>query len=102
MFSATKANVRTAVAANQQGEAKSLSIAFLGGSVMGLCVASLGLMGLGGLYYYFGGDPHTAHQLLHFFPVLVVVSLPKAQMLEPTWLARLKRVFPRMIRAIQE
>ena len=66
MFSATKANVRTAVAANQQGEAKSLSIAFLGGSVMGLCVASLGLMGLGGLYYYFGGDPHTAHSIHGF------------------------------------
>ena len=63
MFSATKANVRTAVAANQHGEAKSLSVAFLGGSVMGLCVASLGLMGLGGLYYYFGGDPHTAHAI---------------------------------------
>ena len=47
MFSATKANVRTAVAANQHGEAKSLSVAFLGGSIMGLCVASLGLMGLG-------------------------------------------------------
>ena len=66
MFSATKANVRTAVAANQHGEAKSLSVAFLGGSIMGLCVASLGLMGLGGLYYYFGGDPHTAHAIHGF------------------------------------
>ena len=66
MFSATKANVRTAVAANKHGEAKSLSVAFLGGSIMGLCVASLGLMGLGGLYYYFGGDPHTAHAIHGF------------------------------------
>ena len=66
MFSATKANVRTAVAANQDGAAKSLSVAFLGGSIMGLCVASLGLMGLGGLYYYFGGDPHTA-EAIHGF-----------------------------------
>ncbi len=66
MFSATKANVRTAVAANKYGEAKSLSVAFLGGSIMGLCVASLGLMGLGGLYYYFGGDPHTAHAIHGF------------------------------------
>ena len=66
MFSATKANVRTAVAANKSGPAKSLSIAFLGGSIMGLCVASLGLMGLGGLYYYFGGDPHTAHAIHGF------------------------------------
>jgi len=66
MFSATKANVRTAVSANQDGAAKSLSVAFLGGSIMGLCVASLGLMGLGGLYYYFGGDPHTA-EAIHGF-----------------------------------
>ncbi len=66
MFSGTKANVRTAVAANNQGAAKSLSIAFLGGSVMGLCVASLGLMGLGGLYFYLGGDPDTAHAIHGF------------------------------------
>ena len=33
---------------------------------MGLCVASLGLLGLGGLYYYFGGDPHTAHAIHGF------------------------------------
>ena len=47
MFAATKANVRTAVAANNHGAAQALSIAFYGGSVMGLCVASLGLIGLG-------------------------------------------------------
>jgi K(+)-stimulated pyrophosphate-energized sodium pump len=66
MFAATKANVRTAVAANKHGQAQALSIAFYGGSVMGLCVASLGLIGLGGLYYYFGGDPHTAHAIHGF------------------------------------
>jgi K(+)-stimulated pyrophosphate-energized sodium pump len=66
MFAATKANVRTAVAANQQGAAAALNIAFYGGSIMGLCVASLGLLGLGGLYYYFGGDPDTAHAIHGF------------------------------------
>ena len=66
MYAATKANVRTAVAANQEGAAAALNIAFYGGSIMGLCVASLGLMGLGGLYYYFGGDPHTAHAIHGF------------------------------------
>ena len=66
MYAATKANVRTAVAANQQGAAAALNIAFYGGSIMGLCVASLGLLGLGGLYYYFGGDPHTAHAIHGF------------------------------------
>ena len=44
-------------AANTDGAASALNIAFYGGSIMGLCVASLGLLGLGGLYYYFGGDP---------------------------------------------
>ncbi|MEK9624348.1 MAG: sodium-translocating pyrophosphatase [Halieaceae bacterium] len=66
MYAATKANVRTAVAANQQGAAAALNVAFYGGSIMGLCVASLGLLGLGGLYYYFGGDPHTAHAIHGF------------------------------------
>jgi len=66
MYAATKANVRTAVAANQDGAAAALNIAFYGGSIMGLCVASLGLLGLGGLYYYFGGDPETAHAIHGF------------------------------------
>ena len=47
MIAATRANVRTAVAANTHGAATALSVAFYGGSVMGLCVASLGLIGLG-------------------------------------------------------
>ncbi len=66
MFSATKANVRTAIAAHNHGQAEALSIAFYGGSVMGLLVASLGLVGLGGLYWYFGGDPETAHAIHGF------------------------------------
>ena len=66
MFAATRANVRTAMAANEHGAPRALSIAFYGGSVMGLCVASLGLLGLGGLYYVFGGDPHTAHAIHGF------------------------------------
>ena len=66
MFAATKANVRTAVAAHNHGQPLALSISFYGGSVMGLCVASLGLVGLGSLYWYFGGDPHTAHAIHGF------------------------------------
>jgi K(+)-stimulated pyrophosphate-energized sodium pump len=53
MYAATKANVRTATAAQQDGAAAALSVSFYGGSVMGLCVASLGLIGLGGLFYFF-------------------------------------------------
>ncbi len=66
MYTATKANVRTTNAAHTQGQAAALSVAFFGGSIMGLAVASLGLMGLGLIYYFFGGDPHTAHHIHGF------------------------------------
>jgi K(+)-stimulated pyrophosphate-energized sodium pump len=66
MFSATKANVRTTVAANEKGSAAALSVAFYGGSIMGLTVASMGLLGLGILYYLFGSDPHHVHAIHGF------------------------------------
>ncbi|HJL61174.1 MAG TPA: sodium-translocating pyrophosphatase [Pseudomonadales bacterium] len=66
MFAATKANIRTTVAAQESGASGALTVAFYGGSIMGLCVASLGLVGLGSLYWYFGGDPHTAHAIHGF------------------------------------
>jgi len=75
MFAATKANVRTAVAAHNHGQDLALSISFYGGSIMGLCVASLGLIGLGSLYWYFGGDPHTAHAIHGFGMGASVVAL---------------------------
>ena len=59
MYSATKANVRTATAAAESGAETALSVAFYGGSIMGLCVASLGLIGLGSLYYILSGNPHS-------------------------------------------
>ncbi len=58
MYSATKANVRTAVAANTKGAAAALNIAFFGGSVMGLTVASMGLLGIGVLYHFLGDTAH--------------------------------------------
>ncbi|MDG1033843.1 MAG: sodium/proton-translocating pyrophosphatase, partial [Luminiphilus sp.] len=75
MYAATKANVRTAIAANTEGAASALSVAFYGGSIMGLCVASLGLIGLGSLYFYFGGDPKTAHAIHGFGMGASVVAL---------------------------
>ena len=66
MYTATKANVRTTTAAHTQGAPQALSVAFFGGSIMGLAVASLGLLGLGLAYYFFGGDPHTAHHIHGF------------------------------------
>ncbi|MCZ6888976.1 MAG: sodium/proton-translocating pyrophosphatase, partial [Gammaproteobacteria bacterium] len=66
MYAATKANVRTTTAAHTHGAAAALSVAFFGGSVMGLAVASLGLLGLGLAYFFFGGDPETAHHIHGF------------------------------------
>ena len=60
MYAATKANVRTATAAQTEGASAALTVSFYGGSVMGLCVASLGLIGLGSLYYFFSeSDVHA-------------------------------------------
>ncbi len=56
MLTATKANVRTTIAARDKGASEALTVAFYGGSVMGLAVASMGLLGLGGLYYFFGAE----------------------------------------------
>ena len=66
MYTATRANVRTAVAAHMAGAPTALSLAFYGGSIMGLTIAALGLLGLGGLYLAFGQDPATAH-VIHGF-----------------------------------
>ena len=52
MKAATRANVRTSAAANQEGQGKALRIAFFGGAVMGLSVAALGLLGIGALYWF--------------------------------------------------
>jgi len=64
MNTATIANVRTAQAAHDSGSSAALTVAFFGGSVMGLSVAALGLLGLGGLYYFFGAEHSEA---LHGF-----------------------------------
>ena len=53
MSAATKANVRTSQAATSEGQAEALNVAFSGGAVMGLSVASLGLLGIGTLFWFF-------------------------------------------------
>ena len=66
MYAATKANVRTTTAAKDRGAAEALTVSFYGGSIMGLSVAAMGLLGLGVLYLFFGGDPETSH-VIHGF-----------------------------------
>jgi K(+)-stimulated pyrophosphate-energized sodium pump len=66
MYTATRANVRTAVAANTKGAAAALDVAFSGGSIMGLTVASMGLLGIGVLYHYMGGSIETIHAIEGF------------------------------------
>jgi len=65
MKAATRANVRTAQAATEGGQAKALTVAFAGGAVMGMSVASLGLIGVGILFIMFG-DPETAKYINGF------------------------------------
>jgi len=75
MYAATKANVRTATAAQKDGPAAALSVSFYGGSIMGLCVASLGLIGLGGLYYFYIPAEIDPHKLEGFAMGASVVAL---------------------------
>ena len=53
---ATKGNVRTAFAAQEVGMSKALKVAFRSGAVMGLSVAGLGLLGVGGIFVFMGVD----------------------------------------------
>tara|TARA_Y100000590_G_scaffold454426_1_gene601227 strand:+ start:2236 stop:4347 length:2112 start_codon:yes stop_codon:yes gene_type:complete len=68
---ATKANNRTTNAA-QEGLAKALNVAFTGGSVMGLSVVGLGVLGVTGLYVLYSSmgwfnDPSKLLQALTGF-----------------------------------
>jgi K(+)-stimulated pyrophosphate-energized sodium pump len=68
MKAATYGNVRTTQAASTGSKAKSLLVALDGGAVMGFSVAGLGLLGLGGLYYFYVGT-ESVGVVMHSFAV---------------------------------
>ncbi len=70
MNAATRANGRTSAAAAESGQGKALRIAFFGGSVMGLAVAALGLLGLGLLYFLIGSGAVTPEQFKRFSEIV--------------------------------
>ncbi|MEX2472307.1 MAG: sodium-translocating pyrophosphatase [Gemmatimonadota bacterium] len=70
MKAATRANTRTSAAANTEGQGKALRIAFFGGAVMGLAVASLGLLGLGVLYALYAADAITGLDFTNFAEII--------------------------------
>jgi K(+)-stimulated pyrophosphate-energized sodium pump len=53
MQAATRSNARTTEAARSEGRGKALRVAFSGGSVMGMAVASLGMAGIGAVVLIF-------------------------------------------------
>jgi K(+)-stimulated pyrophosphate-energized sodium pump len=70
MKAATYANVRTAEAARSKGKAEALLTALDGGAVMGLCVAGLGLIGMGIVYLmYRNAEAHKLGTVIHSFAV---------------------------------
>ncbi|MEI9944804.1 MAG: sodium-translocating pyrophosphatase [Chitinophagaceae bacterium] len=76
---ATKANVRTAQAA-RTSLSKALNVSFTGGSVMGLGVAGLAVLGLGGLYivlkqYFAPGAAVDSEEMVRTIEVLTGFSL---------------------------
>ncbi len=60
-----RSNVRCANAANE-GMQKALSVAFNGGAVTGISVASLALLGVSGLFILFGGEKEAVEKVVGF------------------------------------
>lgn len=73
MYVATKANVRTTSAA-RESLVKALNVAFSGGSVMGMSVVSLGLLGLSLLFIFYQGIFIDANGNIDYLKVLNVIT----------------------------
>ncbi|MBN1295896.1 sodium-translocating pyrophosphatase [bacterium] len=61
MVAATRANVRTTEAARSEGLSRALFVAFMGGEIMGLSVASLGLLGVSLVFLLLGDPGHVQY-----------------------------------------
>ncbi|HET7586391.1 MAG TPA: sodium-translocating pyrophosphatase [Gemmatimonadaceae bacterium] len=70
MEAATRANVRTSEGARTHGQARALQIAFDGGSVMGLSVASLGLVGIGIAFHVLAPNATSPETWRHFSEII--------------------------------
>ena len=66
MRAATGANIRTTMAAKNDGEYAALLVAFFGGGIMGFAVASLGLLGLTILFYFYANTVHFVQIMTAF------------------------------------
>ena len=109
MKAATKANVRTAYAASRDGRDKALNVAFSGGAVMGLAVASLGLFGVA-CFFIFTAD-RIRPRLSMGLPWARVPSrclrgseagfIRRPRMWARIWSAKSKRAFRKTIREIR-
>jgi K(+)-stimulated pyrophosphate-energized sodium pump len=70
MKAATRANEATTIEAKNNGERAAFLTALLGGSVMGFVVASIGLLGLGAIFYFF-----VENKAFDFINILVCFGL---------------------------
>jgi K(+)-stimulated pyrophosphate-energized sodium pump len=75
MSAATRANVRTSEAARAHGQGPALRIAFFGGSVMGLSVASLGLVGIGLIFLWVGQNLISDPEFQAFSEIIAGFSM---------------------------
>jgi K(+)-stimulated pyrophosphate-energized sodium pump len=66
MKAATKANVRTTLAAEKKGEHEAFMVSFFGGGVMGFAVASFGILGLSAVVYLYFDHPDFIQILTSF------------------------------------
>ena len=70
MFVAVNANIRAAAGARHSLN-RSLTISFRGGAVTGLAVTTLSLLGVGSLFFFFGGQSDNAN-IIKLAPELIV------------------------------